>query len=78
MSGVQVPPPLPKNFNEIDQNYQSYLIYSEFRIRINMLICQSVCDREFAGDLPVVSKSQRLCDLTPFVVQAIDDTLMIN
>ena len=45
MSGVQVPPPLPKNFNEIDQIYQSHLIYGEIRIRFNTLICQSVCDQ---------------------------------
>ena len=45
MSGVQVPPPLPKNLNEIDQIYQSHLIYGEIRIRLNTLICQSVCDR---------------------------------
>ena len=45
MSGVQVPPPLPKNFNEIDLIYQSHLIYSEIRIRFYTLICQSVCDQ---------------------------------
>ena len=50
MSGVQVPPPLPKNFNEIDQIYQSYLIHGEIRIRFNTLICQSVCDCEFVDD----------------------------
>ena len=50
MSGVQVPPPLPKNFNEIDQIYQSHLIYGEIRMRFNTLICQSACDREFADD----------------------------
>ena len=49
MSGVQVPPPLPKNFNEIDQIYQSHLIYGEIRIRFNMLICQSVCDQYVMG-----------------------------
>ena len=45
MSGVQVPPPLPENFNEIDQIYQSHLIYDVLRIRFNKLICQSVCDQ---------------------------------
>ncbi len=33
VSGVQVPPPLPRNLNEIDQIYQSHLIYGEIRIR---------------------------------------------
>ena len=45
VSGVKVPPPLPKNFNEIYQIYRSHLIYGESRIRFNMLICQSVCDQ---------------------------------
>ena len=49
VSGVQVPPPLSKNFNEIDQIYQSHLIYGGFRIRFNMLICQSVCDQCVTG-----------------------------
>ena len=45
VSGVQVPPPLPKNFNEIDQIYQSHLICGGIRIRFIKLICQSVCDQ---------------------------------
>ena len=45
VSGVQVPPPLPVNLNEIDQIYQSHLIYGGFRIRYMIFICQSVCDQ---------------------------------
>ena len=62
VSGVQVPPPLPKNFNEIDQIYQSYLIYGEIRIRFNTLICQSVCDQcvtELGGYLAQRKASRR-------------------
>jgi hypothetical protein len=47
VSGVQVPPPLPKNFNEIDLIYQSHLIYGEIRMRFATLICQIVCDQGY-------------------------------
>ena len=43
--GGSSPSSATKIFKEIDQIYQSHLIYGEFRIRFNMLICQSVCDR---------------------------------
>ena len=65
MSGVQVPPPLSKNFNEIDQIYRSYLISGKFTIRVNTFICQSVYDRcvtgvtEVGGNLAQPKASRR-------------------
>ena len=42
-----------KKLNEIDEIYQSHLIYGEVRIRFNMLIFQGVCDQFVIDDTDV-------------------------
>ena len=43
--GGSSPSSATKSFQEIEQIYQSHLIYGGFRIHFNMFICQSVCDQ---------------------------------
>ena len=47
--GGSSPSSATKSFQEIEQIYQSHLIYGEFRIHFNMFICPSVSDQCVKG-----------------------------
>ena len=51
--GGSSPSSATKNCNEIDEIYQSHLIYGEVRRRFNMLIFQGMCDQCVTDDTDI-------------------------